>query len=503
MNNPANLTSGRVLTRSAIWSLIGEAAPFAVALVVVPLLVHRLGASRYGVLTLAWLTVGYFGLFDFGLGRATTKFIADAVGAGARDRVGAIAWISVLLMAVFGTIGAIVMGLVSRWLVYRLLDVPPALRLETLHSFYLLALALPVIISSSPFNGVLAAFQRFDLINAVRVAFGFFSFLGPLMVLPFSHSIFWIVAVLLAGRCAAWLASLVLCLNTVPELRHRPAMNLDLTRRMLHFGGWLTVSGVTSPLMVYFDRFLIGSMISVAAVTYYSVPYNIVTKLWIVPSAMVGVLFPAFASVLTLDRARAAALFDRGVKYIVLAVFPATLLMAAFAPEALALWLGADFASHSAGVMRLLAVGVFVNCLGHLPYALVQAMDRPDLPAKFHLAQVPIYFLMLWVMVPRLGIAGVAMAWTARVAIDTIALFIAAGWLLPEIRPQIGRAALIAAGALVAIGLAVMPPTLIVRAAAVAVILCPFALLAMRMVGHRERAALLANLRLSFVFAPK
>jgi O-antigen/teichoic acid export membrane protein len=244
-------------------------------------------------------------------------------------------------------------------------------------------------------------------------------------------------------------------------------------------------------------------MISVAAVTYYSVPYNVVTKLWIVPSAMVGVLFPAFASALTLDRARAAALFDRGVKYILLAVFPATLLMAAFAPEALALWLGADFASQSAGVTRLLAVGVFVNCQGHLPYALVQAMDRPDLTAKFHLAQVPIYFLMLWVMVPRLGIAGVAMAWTARVVTDTIVLFIAAGWLLPEIQPQIGRAALIAAGALVAIGLAVMPPALIVRAATVAVILCAFALLAMRMVGRGERATLLANLRLSFVFAPK
>jgi O-antigen/teichoic acid export membrane protein len=503
LNNPANLTSGRVLTRSAIWNLIGEAAPFAVALIVVPILVHRLGAARYGVLTLAWLTVGYFGLFDLGLGRATTKFIADAAGSGARDRVGAIAWISVLLMAVFGTIGAIVMGLVSRWLVYRVLDVPPALRLETLHSFYLLALALPIIISSSPFNGVLAAFQRFDLINAVRVAFGFFSFLGPLMVLPFSHSIFWIVAVLLAGRCAAWLASLVLCLNTVPELRCRPRLTLDLTRRMLRFGGWLTVSGVTSPLMVYFDRFLIGSMISVAAVTYYSVPYNVATKILIVPSALVGVLFPAFASALIIDRNRVAALFDRGIKYLVLAIFPATLIASAFAPEALVWWLGADFAGQSAAVMRWIAVGVFVNCLAHLPYALVQAVERPDLTAKFHLAEVPIYFVMLWVMVPRFGIVGIAIAWTVRTVIDALALFIAAGWLLPEILPQIVRTALMTIGALVAIALCVIPAELIVRAATVAVILCAFALLAMRMVGHRERATLLANLRLSFVFAPK
>ena len=503
MQSFPNLTSGRVLTRSAFWNLIGEAAPFAVALIAVPILIHRLGAARFGVLTLAWLTVGYFGLFDFGLGRATTKFIADAVGAGARDLVGAIAWTSVLLMAAFGTIGAVVMGLLSRWLVYRVLDVPPALGLETLRSFYLLALALPIIISSSSFNGVLVGFQRFDLINAVRIGFGFFSFLGPLAVLPFSHDIFWIIAVLLAGRCAVWTASLVLCLSTVPELRHRPEMNFDLTRRLLHFGGWLTVSSVTSPLMVYFDRFVIGSMISVAAVTYYSVPYNVVTKLWIISGALAGVLFPAFASALTVDRARAAALFDRGIKYIVLAVFPATLLMTAFAPEALGLWLGADFARHSAAVMRLLTVGVFVNCLAQLPYALVQAANRPDLTAKFHLAEVPIYFLTLWVMVPRLGIAGVAVAWTARVVIDTIALFLAAGWLLPEILPRTARTALMTIGALVAIAVCVIPAELTVRAGSAAVILCAFGLLAMRLIGRRERATLLANLRLSFVLAPK
>lgn len=492
-----------MLTRGAIWNLIGEAAPFALALIVVPILVHRLGPSRYGVLTLAWLTVGYFGLFDFGFGRATTKFIADAMGAGARDQVAAIAWTSILMMAMFGAIGALVMGLTSRWLVYRVLDIPPLLRPETLHSFYLLALALPIIISANAFNGVLAGFQRFDLLNAVRIGSGFFSFLGPLLVLPFSHSIFWIVAVLIVGRSAAWMASLVLCLSTVPELRRRRRLTLDLTRRLLHFGGWLTVSGVTSPLMVYFDRFLIGSMISVAAVTYYSVPYNVATKILIVPGALVGVLFPAFASALRIDRNRVAALFDRGIKYLLLAIFPATLIAVAFAPEALALWLGPDFAGPSAAVMRWIAVGVFVNCLAYLPYALVQAVDRPDLTAKFHLAEVPIYFLMLWVMLPRFGIVGIAIAWTVRTAIDALALFIAAGWLLPEILPQLARAALMTIGALVAVALCVISAQLTVRAAFVAVILWLFGLFAMRIVARGERATLLANLRLSFVFAPK
>ena len=47
-----------------------------VALVAIPILVDGLGTARFGILTLAWMVVGYFSLFDLGLGRALTKLTA-------------------------------------------------------------------------------------------------------------------------------------------------------------------------------------------------------------------------------------------------------------------------------------------------------------------------------------------------------------------------------------------------------------------------------------------
>ncbi|MGA3229657.1 MAG: oligosaccharide flippase family protein, partial [Candidatus Binatus sp.] len=78
MSNPTNLTSGRLLARNTIINLAGEVAPSLVALLAIPLVIRVLGVDRYGVLTLSIMVVGYFGLFDFGLGRAATKFIAAA-----------------------------------------------------------------------------------------------------------------------------------------------------------------------------------------------------------------------------------------------------------------------------------------------------------------------------------------------------------------------------------------------------------------------------------------
>lgn len=50
--------------------------------------------------------------------------------------------------------------------------------------------------------------------------------------------------------------------------------------------------------------------------------------------------------------------------------------------EGLMLWLGSEFADNSTLVLQLLAVGVFINSLAHVPSGLEQGAGRPDLTAK-------------------------------------------------------------------------------------------------------------------------
>ena len=45
----------------------------------------------------------------------------------------------------------------------------------------------------------------------------------------------------------------------------------------------MTVSNVVGPIMVYLDRFLIGALLPMAAVTQYVTPYEVVTKLTVIP----------------------------------------------------------------------------------------------------------------------------------------------------------------------------------------------------------------------------
>jgi O-antigen/teichoic acid export membrane protein len=428
----SRITSGGLLARNVALNLLGQAAPLLVALLAIPYLIGTLGTDRFGVLTLAWVAVGYFSLFDFGLSRALTQLVAERLGSRREDEIPALVWSGLMLMVLLGACGGALVAGLTPWLVGTIFNVPLDLIDEALSSFYLLAFALPWVISTAGLRGVLEAKQRFGLVNAVRVPMGIYTYLGPLLVLPFSDSLVPVIAVLVIGRVIAWIVHLVLCLHVLPELRVFRHMDRAAIRPLLRFGGWMTVSNVVGPIMVYFDRFLIGALLSVTAVAYYATPYEVVTKLWLVPVALMGVFFPAFATTYAGERDRFRVLLDRAVRMIFLVLFPVVFLLVLGAQEGLTLWLGTEFGLNSTRILQWLAVGVLINSIAQVPFSALQGMGRPDVTGKLHLVELPIYLALIWWLASTLGVEGVAIAWVLRVSLDTALLFLLVRRLSPE-----------------------------------------------------------------------
>jgi len=270
---------------------------------------------------------------------------------------------------------------------------------------------------------VLTAYHRFGIITAIRIPMGVFTFAAPLMVLPFSNHMVPIISALLFGRVVSFVIHLLYCLKIEPDLRSKIVLNKAIIRPLFKFGGWMTVSNILGPFMVCFDRFLIGSIISLTAVAYYTTPYEFITKLWIIPGALMSVLFPAFASTYSENPAHSAELFHRAVKYQLLGIFPIVFIIVAYAYPGLALWLGINFAENSYRVLQFLAIGVFINCMAQVPFSFLQGTGKPDVTSKLHVAELVFYIPALWFLIKSFGITGAAIAWSVRVAIDTALLF--------------------------------------------------------------------------------
>lgn len=405
-----------------------------VALFAIPSLISGLGVERFGVLTLAWLVVGYFSLFDLGLGRALTQVVAARLGIleqGLRATVRT----ALVVMLALGLIGALAAWLLTPRLVESVFKIPPLLIGETLKSFYILAVSIPVVILTAGLVGILTAYSRFGLINWVRVPLGISNYLIPVFALKFTNDLSIIVGLLSLTRLLAAFVYWMLCRRCMSHLAGAASFDRDGLKILLKFGGWMTLTNIVGPIMIYMDRFVIGSLVSVSAVAFYATPFEMVTKLLIVPAAIVTVLFPALAvAVREIDRTELIKLFDDSWRYVALALFPVVLFIITFSYEGLELWLGDTFAKESSTVLQLLALGVMINAFAQLPFTLIQSAGKPDITAKLHLIELLFYVPCLWMALKTFGIVGAAATWTLRVVVDGALLSRATARLVPETR---------------------------------------------------------------------
>ena len=435
--------SARLIARNAVWNLAGYATPLVAAVAVIPILIRSLGTARYGVLTIAWGLVGYFGFFDIGLDNALTKLIAERMGKGS-EAIRDLIYTGFVIMAATGITGGIILAALSHSLAYSWFKVPGALAHETALVFCIFSVALPFVITSSCFRGTLAAYQRFDLINRVQIAAGLFSFLSPVAVLFFSHSLVYIVGALVVGKVLAWGAYLWMCFQVEPSLGYLPRARWKTVRPLITFGGWMSLSAITDPIFLYSDRFVLGVVASVSAVAYYATPFDMVVRLWLIPDALNAALFPNYAGTLGEGRETAISLLEKAGNYLFPAILAPVLLIILFPREILSVWISQAFALHSAKVLALLAIGVFLSSIARIPWTLLVAC-RPDLPAKLALVEAPAYLAVLYFLSRRFGLEGAGMAWVLRMSVNCVVLHVMTWRLLPDARKAIRKNGMMAA----------------------------------------------------------
>jgi O-antigen/teichoic acid export membrane protein len=423
------------LARNILWNSAGIGVPLVVGVVVVPAIVRGLGTERFGFLSIVWMMIGYFSIFDLGLGRTLTKLAADRLGEGREDEVAPLTATTLIIVVVTSVLVSAAVGLSAGWLAQRTMGSAPALVPEATAAIWWLAASLPFVLLATVLTGLLEAYQSFAWINAVRLPFGVLVLVLPLAVLPFSRDLGVLTAAVAGLRLLNAIVLGWLTLRIVPALRGGGfRFRRELVRPLLTFGGWLTVSNVVGPLMVYFDRFVIAAMLGSTAIAYYTVPYDVLNRLLLFPQAIQGVLFPSFAIMWVQGSPRIVSVFARASLTTMLLMTPALLAILFFAGEGLNLWVGASFAHNSAATARILMIGVTVNALARIPFVFVQGIGRAKWTAILHMTELPFYAFVLWsVLRGGLGIEGAAYAWSGRIVVDAIALYVMSARLEPRL----------------------------------------------------------------------
>jgi O-antigen/teichoic acid export membrane protein len=359
-------------------------------------------------------------MFDLGLARTTVRFVADATVRGA-DRLREIVLVSVLSQATAGIVAGFLLYLLAPLLVHRVFTISAAIMPEAIAMFRVLAFHVPVLLAASALRAALEGAQRFDVSTSLRVPGSLASVIVPAIAAPAGASLATILWLLLVVRATLLLISAIAVQRTLLGGRWGRPSGFGTLREMLGYSGWVAVSAALGPALGSVDRFIVGSVVGVAGLGYYTGAAEAANRFFVIPTTAFSALLPALAN----TEARGAR--DRGLaatraatRQLAALMLPLCLALFTFAPGILRLWLGPEYSNQAGTALRIFAVGVFLGGLAHLPLAVLYGANRPDLPAKFHVVEVLVHVPLTFLLVRTWGITGGALAWTIRCGADLL-----------------------------------------------------------------------------------
>lgn len=422
------------IAKNAGYNIAGAAVSMLVSIVSVPFYIQAVGVERFGVLALCWLILGFAGVLNLGMGPAVSQRLAQLHHAPAEERADAF-WTAIWLNIAMGALGAAAVLLLAAGYLEGVAERGSDFSAEMRQALPWLASMVPIAMLSGVMYGALQGRERFLAMNMIDALSSVLMSLLPLAAaILVSPRIDLLVAAALAGKLAALILTYVLCARAVPLSRpRRPVPRLML--QLVSFGGWVTLTSLLVPLITSIDRFAIGAMIGAAAVSIYAIPYNLVSRMTVLPVSLAGALFPRFAAV---DGDHAADLQVESVAVLVTLLTPLAILLLMVLGPFMHIWIGRELAAQATPLGYLFVIGFWMNSIAYVPYAYLQARGRPDLIAKLLIAYLVPYAALLYSCLWAFGVVGAALATSLRSCFDPT-LFVLAGTfrrVLPLIAPS-------------------------------------------------------------------
>lgn len=398
--------------------LASNVLPACTSLIIIPILIRFYGDNQFGMLMICWSIVGYFNVFDLGMGRAVTHIISKKISEGNSEfDVAELIRTTLILALLLGIFGGFILWMASDWFIYDILK-NQGLTSEYSDIFLLLAITIPCVILTTVIRSVFEAQHLFKLTSTIRTILGVSIFLGPFIAIYFGPSLRNAVISLLFVRFIIFCVQYIILNNSSIMRKKTPLFNIVWVLEIFKFSSWVTLSNAIGPFLDYLDRFFILSILGAAAVTYYVVPFDILSRFTFISMSISTVLYPLFSKSGKSSNHEILSALKNSLFVAPIIIYPFLIVIAAFSQEFLSVWIDDTFSAKSAVVVCFFSLGLLVNSYAQIIYAYLQGVGRADLTGKLHLFEVAPYLLILVFSITHFGIIGASISWFLRGVID-------------------------------------------------------------------------------------
>ena len=396
--------------RNGLANFMGGVLPALVTLFTTPFIVHTLGDSAYGVLTLVTAIIGYFAFLDLNITAGSVKYVAEYHATGQVRRRNQTLTSGLVLYLVIGLAGCLLILLFSDILIERVFAVPAALHAEA-------ALALDFAAAGFLFgqlqiylNSVPQSIRRYDQSAMLESIFGVLTPLATVLTLWLGYGLVEVVAVRVAASVVNNGVLVWLIRRLLPDLALvRPDRQTLVV--LGRFSGFAYLSRLATVAYAQGDKLILGALTSMSALTHYAIPFMLVNRLFALSYRLGGVLFPvasALAAQGELGRLRELYLY--AARYVFFINAGLALMLVTLAHEILLYWIGPSLATGGAMVLVLITCASLVDSLTNAPSLVNDGLGKPHITGGFAVSRALLGIALTLALVHQFGVIGAAWA---------------------------------------------------------------------------------------------
>jgi O-antigen/teichoic acid export membrane protein len=395
--------------RSTVLNWIALGISLFVAFFLSPFVVHRLGNVGYGIWTLVNSMIGYMGLLDLGLRGAVTRFVSKYHARGEHEEAGGIVsaalwlriWIALIIIAICATIA---------FFATSVIEIPPELQTAARFTILVVGTSFAVTITCGIFSAVLAARNRFDLISGVNICQVLFRTAGTVWLLKSGYGILalalWELFVVVLGNAAV----VAMAFRVYSELRIVFRLpTAAVLREIWGFSAYILVINCAAMVIYYTDNLIVGTFVSVGAVTF----YTIAGSLFEYTRQMVSALGVSFMPMATNFHARGETdqlrrLLIQGTRATLLIALPMQAALFFRGHTFIGLWVGDAYAEISGRVLQILMIVQVFAIADYTNYNIAGAIGKHKPIAYRMIGEAVCNLILSIVLVQYIGLEGVA-----------------------------------------------------------------------------------------------
>ena len=395
-------------SRNALSNYGNAIVSMVLAIVVTPVLVRGLGKDAYGTLAIVTSSVLYFNLLQFGFGRATIKFVAEARALGDADRVKRVVSTAITALSIPGAALLLAAPGIG-FAVPAIFKVDPDLRTAAIIVTILSAIDLAVAIPADTLGATLVGYQRYDFLNATVVASALGQAVAWTVLIALGHGL---VAIGVA-TVAFSLAAQVLRYRLVGRLIggspfKRQQVDRSLIGPITSFSGWIAVNEVANTIIARVDVVVVGLIVGVPQAAVYAVGQKLGALTGRFTDPVTAMFYPHASELAAQgDREALRATIITGIRISVAVSLPLTAVLAVLASPLVKAWVGSGFDSAS-WVVVFLGLSAFGYSIDRIGVYVLRGLGIVKFPAGIALVEAAVNLGLSVALGIKIGLVGVA-----------------------------------------------------------------------------------------------